>query len=229
MTFVFENPMRQSANIANRQNTHLFNPGGALNSQTTDSQHLKHVTLTTQINFNRTLAATPGVKTRHKAGITACRHLIQQLPSWPLTLLPRAGHDLFTIIVDLGMTRKAVHDLELELLQAVLQPLHARQGGPEDRRETRTSLTIIKPPQNRNSQRVEWDIKLQDRELQRIDWEYYAQSAKGSDVGSEGLTTVDRSVSGDAGMDSDAGAGAQLEVQSCFKSLRDLRGGFIGY
>ncbi|KAF8590813.1 hypothetical protein K439DRAFT_1611736 [Ramaria rubella] len=204
--------MRQSASIVNRQNTHLFNPGGALNSQTTNSQHLKHVTLTTQTNFNRTLAATPGVK----------KHLIQQLPSWPLTLLPWARRDLFTIVADLGTAHKANHDLELELLQAVLRPLCARQGpetrepssqpsspvrwGLEDRQETRTSLTIIEPPQNWNSQRVEWDIKLQDQESQRIDWEYYAQSAEGSNAGSEGLTTVDRLVSGDAGMDSDAGA-----------------------
>ncbi|KAF8589525.1 hypothetical protein K439DRAFT_1612744 [Ramaria rubella] len=175
MTFVFENPMQQSANIANRQNTHSARaacsiPVGTLNSQTTNSQHLKHVTLTTQTNFNHTLAATPGVKTQCKAGVTARRHLIQQLPSWPLTLLPRARH--------LGMARKAIHDLELELLQAALRPLRARQGpetrepssqpsspvhqGPEDCRETRTSLTIIEPPQNQNSQRVEWDIKLQD-------------------------------------------------------------------
>ncbi|KAF8590239.1 hypothetical protein K439DRAFT_1612219 [Ramaria rubella] len=120
--------MRQSVNIANRQNTHLFNPSGALNSQTTDSQHLKHVTLNTQTNFNHMLAATPGVKMRHKAGVTAHRHLIQKLPSRPLTLLPWARRNLFTIMVDLGAARKAVHDLELELLQAALQPLHARQG-----------------------------------------------------------------------------------------------------
>ncbi|KAF8574309.1 hypothetical protein K439DRAFT_1624429 [Ramaria rubella] len=102
-------------------------------------------------------------------------------------------------MANLGAACKAVHDLELELLQAALQPLHARQGpetcepssqplspvcwGLEARRETRTSLTIIKLPQNWNLQRVEWDIKLQDRELQRIDWEYYAQSAEGSDAG----------------------------------------------
>ncbi|KAF8577511.1 hypothetical protein K439DRAFT_1622058 [Ramaria rubella] len=185
MTFVFENPMRQSANIANRQNTHLFNPGGALNSQTTDSQHLEHVTLTTQTNFNRTLAAMPGVKMQCKAGVTARRCLIQQLPSWPLTLSPRARRDLFTIVADLGMAHKAIHDLELELLQAALRPLRARQGpethepssqpsspvcrGLKDCQETSTSLTIIEPPQNRNLQRVEWDIKLQDRESQRID------------------------------------------------------------
>ncbi|KAF8577168.1 hypothetical protein K439DRAFT_1622308 [Ramaria rubella] len=111
-----------------RQKTHLFNPGGALNSQTTDSQHLKHVTLTTQTNFNRMLAAMPGVKTRRKAGATARRHLIQQLPSQPLTLSPWTRRDLFTIVVDLGMARKPVHDLELELLQAALRPLRARQG-----------------------------------------------------------------------------------------------------
>ncbi|KAF8575575.1 hypothetical protein K439DRAFT_1623489 [Ramaria rubella] len=170
--------MRQSANITNRQNIHLFNPSGALNSQTTDSQHLEHVTLTTQTTFNHTLAATPGIKTRRKAGITAHRRLIQELSSRPLTLSPRARCDLFTIMADLGVACKAVHDLELELLQAALWPLHVRWGpetrkpssqplspvhrGLEDCRETRTSLTIIKPPQNQNSQRVEWDIKLQD-------------------------------------------------------------------
>ncbi|KAF8577917.1 hypothetical protein K439DRAFT_1621727 [Ramaria rubella] len=140
--------MRQSANIVNRQNTHLFNPGGTLNSPTTDSQHLEHVTLTTE-NFNHMLAAMPGVKTQCKAGVTAHRHLIQQLPSWPLTLSPWARHDLFTIMADLGAARKAVHDLELELLQAALWPLHARQGPETCEPSSQPSSPVCWGPKDR--------------------------------------------------------------------------------
>ncbi|KAF8577112.1 hypothetical protein K439DRAFT_1622343 [Ramaria rubella] len=39
--------------------------------------------------------------------------------------------DLFMIMADLGTACKAVHNLELELLQAALQPLHGTSGQSE--------------------------------------------------------------------------------------------------
>lgn len=186
-----ESLSREAARTARATTKSLFNPGGILDSQTSDTQYFgsntyypSSPTLASVREATRVSANSSGVDHQQKTDNTVCtpdRIAQVNIPKKVARGCARktTGRDTTAILRDLVSARKQVTDLEIELVEACVT--ESESPSPKEFRDRNYNLGVNTPSPSKSSRRSSsaspTPVRIHDSSPETQTWERHGHHA----------------------------------------------------